>query len=57
MDCSSCERMARAEQDIEALEKRGEVLEKKLDSLQFWIMTSTAGIAITLVLLLVQVGR
>ena len=57
LDCQSCERMARAEENIESLERGVVCLEKKLDRLQYWIMTSTAGIVVTLLVLLYQVGR
>jgi hypothetical protein len=56
LNCESCERMARAETTIENLEKEAGTLGKKLDRLQYWIMTQTAAIAIAVILLLFKGG-
>jgi hypothetical protein len=55
-DCTSCERMATAEAKISNLE--GDLMEmsKKLDKLQWWIMSTAAGVAVTLVINLVKGG-
>jgi hypothetical protein len=55
-DCKSCERMAKAETTIENLKKEAGILGKKLDKLQYWIMTQTAAIAIAVILLLFKGG-
>jgi len=56
MDCTSCERMATAEAKISNLE--GDMVEmgKKLDKLQWWIMSTAAGVAVTLVVNLARGG-
>lgn len=51
-DCTACERMAKSEEAIENLEKRGEVMEKKLDKFQYWFM-GLMGTSILSLLLLV----
>ena len=56
IDCRACERMKQAETEIIALQKGAEVMDNKLDRLQYWIMTSTAGIVATLLILLYQVS-
>lgn len=50
-DCTSCERMAKAETAIENLEERGRVMEKKLDRFQYWFMGLMGTSILSLVLL------
>lgn len=56
MDCISCERMATAEAKISNLEGDMVEMNKKLDKLQWWIMSTAAGVAVTLVVNLVKGG-
>lgn len=53
-DCTSCERMAKAEEAIENLEKRGETMEKKLDKFQYWFMGLMGTSILSLLLLVVN---
>ena len=55
-DCTSCERMAVAEAKISNMEGDLMELDKKIDKLQWWIMSTAAGVAVTLVINLVKGG-
>ena len=52
--CTSCERMATAETKITNLEGDMKEMGKKLDRLQWWIMSTAVGVAVTLVVNLVK---
>lgn len=55
-DCQSCERMKEAETEIKNLKEDARDMNKKLDKLQWWIMTTFAAVTITLVVNLLKVG-
>lgn len=43
-DCTSCERMAKAEEAIDNLQEGAKSMDKKLDGLKNWMMAAMAGI-------------
>ena len=53
-DCTSCERMKGAETEIRNLKEDNREMGKKLDRLQWWIMSTAVGVAVTLVVNLVK---
>lgn len=53
-DCTSCERMKGAEIEIENLKEGQREMDKKLDKLHWWIMSTAAGVAATLIMNLIR---